>query len=156
MSATVEAPVDLVESVAHLRLPPQEDRRLQELIDANTNGSLTAAEREQLTSLVEWSESLSLVVAGNGQVQQESIMVALSSEVEEVVEQIRLWPAETRIVLARRVLETLDTGSTISNAGFKGPPAEQVLGLWNPSGTAPTDEECDRILADELRRKHAS
>ena len=156
MSATVEAPVDLVESVVHLRLPPQEDRRLQELMDANTNGSLTAAEREQLTSLVEWSESLSLVVAGNGQVRQECIMVALSPEVEEVVEQIKLWPAETRIALARRVLETLDTGSTISNAGFKGPPAEQVLGLWNPSGTAPTDEECDRILADELRRKHAS
>ena len=63
MSATVEAPVDLVESVAHLRLPPQEDRRLQELMDANTNGSLTAAEREQLTSLVEWSESLSLLRA---------------------------------------------------------------------------------------------
>ncbi len=77
-------------------------------------------------------------------------------EVEEVVEQIKLWPAETRIALARRVLETWDTGSTISNAGFKGPPVEQVLGLWNPSGTAPTDEECDRILADELRRKHAS
>ena len=63
MSATVEAPVDLVESVAHLRLPPQEDRRLQELMDANTNGSLTAVEREQLTSLVEWSESLSLLRA---------------------------------------------------------------------------------------------
>ena len=77
-------------------------------------------------------------------------------EVEEVVEQIKLWPAETRIALARRVLEILDTGSTISNAGFKGPPAEQVLGLWNPSGTAPSDEECDRILADELRRKHTS
>lgn len=44
-------------------MPPQEDRRLQELMDANTNGSLTAAEREQLTSLVEWGESLSLLRA---------------------------------------------------------------------------------------------
>ncbi len=63
MSATVEAPVDLVESVAHLRLPSKEDARLQELMDANTNGTLTAAEREQLESLVEWSESLSLLRA---------------------------------------------------------------------------------------------
>lgn len=63
MSATVEAPVDLVESVAHLRLPPKEDDRLQELMDANTNGTLTATEREQLESLVEWSESLSLLRA---------------------------------------------------------------------------------------------
>ena len=59
MSATVATPVDLVESVAHLRLSRQEDRRLQELMDANTNGSLTAAGREQLTSLVDWSASLS-------------------------------------------------------------------------------------------------
>ncbi len=83
-------------------------------------------------------------------------MVALSFEVEEVVEQIRSWPPETRIALARRVLETLDGGSSTAPAGFKGPPAQQVLGLWNPAGTAPTDDECDHILADELRRKHAS
>ena len=63
MSATVEAPVDLVESVPNLRLPPKEDDRLQELMDANTNGALTAAEHEQLESLVEWSESLSLLRA---------------------------------------------------------------------------------------------
>lgn len=83
-------------------------------------------------------------------------MVALTNEVEEVVEQVRLWPVETRIALARRVLETLDSDSSNSTAGFKGPPAQQVLGLWNPSGTAPSDEECDNILAEELRRKHAS
>lgn len=83
-------------------------------------------------------------------------MVALSSEVDEVVEQIKLWPAETRIALARRVLEMLDGGSSTSPAGFKGPPAQRVLGLWNPGGTAPNDDECDHILADELRRKHAS
>ena len=93
---------------------------------------------------------------GKGQLPGESIMVALSSEVEAVVEQIRSWPAETRIALARRVLETLDGGSSAPTTGFKGPPAQQVLGVWNPSGTAPTDDECDQILADEVWRKHAS
>ena len=83
-------------------------------------------------------------------------MVTLSSEVEEVVDQIKSWPAQTRIALARRVLETLDADSGHSPAKLKGPPAQQVLGLWNPSGTALTDEECDAILAEELRRKHAS
>ena len=63
MSATIEAPVDLVESVAHLRLPPIEDARLQELMDANNNGTLTVVELEQLASLVEWSESLSFLRA---------------------------------------------------------------------------------------------
>jgi hypothetical protein len=48
-------------------------------------------------------------------------------------------------------------GSHASPAGCKGPSAQQVLGLWNPSGgAAPTDDQCDDILADELRRKHAS
>ena len=42
MSATVEASVDLVASVEHWRLPPKEDDQLQELMDANTNGTLTA------------------------------------------------------------------------------------------------------------------
>ncbi len=32
-------------------------------MDANTNGTLTAMEREQLEAMVEWSESLSLLRA---------------------------------------------------------------------------------------------
>lgn len=63
MSATIEAPVGLMEAVAHLRLPPHADRQLQHLMDANNNGMLTASEREELASLVEWSESLSLLRA---------------------------------------------------------------------------------------------
>ena len=63
MSAMIEAPVDLMEAVSHLRLPAHADRQLQDLMDANTNGALTASEREQLQSLVEWSESLSLLRA---------------------------------------------------------------------------------------------
>ena len=59
----INAPVDLMQAVAHLRLPPHTDRQLQELMNRNTNGTLTAEEREQLKSLVEWSESLSLLRA---------------------------------------------------------------------------------------------
>jgi hypothetical protein len=46
MSAVIEAPVEMVEAVADLRLPPKADRRLQELMDRNTNGALTPEERE--------------------------------------------------------------------------------------------------------------
>ena len=46
MAAIVEAPRELVEAVAALRLPPKADRRLQELMDRNTNGCLSTAERE--------------------------------------------------------------------------------------------------------------
>jgi hypothetical protein len=61
MSAVIEAPMEMVEAVADLRLPPKADRRLQDLMDRNTNGALTPEEREQLEALVELSESIALV-----------------------------------------------------------------------------------------------
>ncbi len=63
MSAVVEAPVEMVEAVAALRLPPRGDRRLQILMDLNTNGRLTAEQREELEDLVELSETISLLRA---------------------------------------------------------------------------------------------
>jgi hypothetical protein len=61
--AVIPAPVDWVESVSELRLPAKVDRRLQELMDRNTEGQLTEAERADLESLVELSETLALVRA---------------------------------------------------------------------------------------------
>ena len=59
----VSAPLDWVESVSELRLPEKTDRRLRELMDRNNEGRLSAGEREELESLVEVSERLSLVRA---------------------------------------------------------------------------------------------
>lgn len=59
----ISAPVDWVESVSELRLPAKTDRRMQELMDRNTEGQLTEQERADLESLVELSETLSLVRA---------------------------------------------------------------------------------------------
>ena len=63
MSAVIEAPVDLMEEVAALRLPAKAERHLQALMDRNNNGLLTLEEKSDLEALVEWSESLSLVRA---------------------------------------------------------------------------------------------
>ena len=60
MSITIDAPLEWVESVGSLRLPPKADQRLQELMDRNTDGLLTDSERADLESWVELSESLSL------------------------------------------------------------------------------------------------
>ncbi len=62
--SVVSAPVDWVESVIELKLPEMADRRLQELMDLNTEGRLSPAELRELESLVEDSERLSLVRAG--------------------------------------------------------------------------------------------
>ena len=63
MSTTIDAPLEWVESVGSLRLPPRTDQRLQELMDRNNEGLLTDTERAVLESLVELSERLSLVRA---------------------------------------------------------------------------------------------
>lgn len=62
MSA-IPAPSEWVESVSRLKLPPPADRRLQDLMDRNNEGQLTAVERVEMESLVEMSETLSLVRA---------------------------------------------------------------------------------------------
>ncbi len=67
MSIMIDAPIELMEEVAHLRLPSLADRQLQSLMDANTNGLLTESEKQQLEELVEWSESVSLLRARAGQ-----------------------------------------------------------------------------------------
>lgn len=63
MVAVVETPLELVESVAAMRFPPKTDARLQSLMDRNTNGQLTPDERVELESLVELSESISIIRA---------------------------------------------------------------------------------------------
>src|SRR5438477_12744363 len=63
MSVVVQAPLEMVEAVASLRLPPRTDRRLQDLMDRNNEGSLTETEREDLEALVELSETISLIRA---------------------------------------------------------------------------------------------
>ena len=63
MSTTIDAPLEWVETVSSLRLPPKADQRLRELMDRNNEGLLTKTERADLESLVELSERLSLVRA---------------------------------------------------------------------------------------------
>jgi hypothetical protein len=63
MSSVISAPIDWIESVSSLKLPARADGRLQELMDRNTEGQVNQAERAELETLVELSESLSLVRA---------------------------------------------------------------------------------------------
>ncbi len=57
----IEAPVELVASVADLRFPSKIDAHLQALMDRNTEGQLAESEREELAALVELSETISLL-----------------------------------------------------------------------------------------------
>ena len=63
MTAVISAPLQMVEAVAALRFPAVSDRRLQILMDRNNSGALSAEERDELESLAELSETISLVRA---------------------------------------------------------------------------------------------
>jgi hypothetical protein len=63
MSAVIEAPQSLIETVAEMRFPDRADARLQSLMDRNTNGQLTPGEREELEALAEWSETIAIIRA---------------------------------------------------------------------------------------------
>jgi hypothetical protein len=63
MPAVVEAPLEMVEAVAELRLPAKTDRWLQTLMDRNTEGALSPDQRDELEALVELSEAIALVRA---------------------------------------------------------------------------------------------
>jgi hypothetical protein len=63
MPAVISAPLEMIETVAELRLPPKVDRRLQQLMDRNNEGALSPIEREDLEVFVELSETISLVRA---------------------------------------------------------------------------------------------
>ena len=63
VSNTIDAPLEWVETVGDLRLPPKANQRLQQLMDRNNEGLLTESEHLDLETLVEVSERLSLVRA---------------------------------------------------------------------------------------------
>jgi hypothetical protein len=60
MSAVIEVPRTLVEAV---QFPAKTDALLQSLMHRNTNGLLTAAEREELEARAELSETIALIRA---------------------------------------------------------------------------------------------
>ncbi len=63
MGDEIMIPREMMEELVTLRFPPKADKRLQDLMDRNNDGQLTQDERDELESLVEMSESISLMRA---------------------------------------------------------------------------------------------
>jgi hypothetical protein len=74
------------------------------------------------------------------------------AEYHDVFETVRQWPPEARRDLLRDVLKTFHNERSRPTRGFS---ADQVIRLLRSDQPAPTDEECDRILEEELMKKYA-
>ncbi len=81
-------------------------------------------------------------------------MVAPNVEMEELLRRVAAWPIPIQLSFARRVLETLEHGRNVERQ-IRGAPVEDVLGLLATGGPVPDDEECRRILEEELLKKYA-
>ena len=75
-----------------------------------------------------------------------------SPDISDVLERVRAWTPGMRVVLARKVLETLESAS------ISEPPRNMVLddvvGLLRTDAVPPDDEECDRIIERERAGKY--
>ena len=80
--------------------------------------------------------------------------VTETDEVGEVLSRVSTWPAEKRLALTQKILQTLTR-----DLGSKSPPQKtlkDLLGLLKTEGPPPSDEECEKLLEEELLRKHGS
>ncbi len=63
MTATIPAPETWIRSIGELRLPPETDKHLQDLMDRNNDGLLHPSQKQELAALAAWSEEISLLRA---------------------------------------------------------------------------------------------
>jgi len=75
-----------------------------------------------------------------------------SPDISDVLERVRTWTPGMRIVLARKLLETLE--SAVLSEPPRTMPLDDVAGLLQTDVPPPDDEECDRIVEQERARKH--
>ncbi len=74
------------------------------------------------------------------------------AEYQTIFETIRHRPPAARRDLLRDVRKTLDDERPSHRR--RGYSADEVIRMLRPGRPAPTDEECERILEEELLRKY--
>jgi len=77
--------------------------------------------------------------------------VIARTEFAEIMSQVASWPVEDRVVLARKILESVGETPRRRPGGHT---ADEVIRLLNISEPTPNDQECRQILEEELLRKY--
>jgi hypothetical protein len=74
------------------------------------------------------------------------------ADVGEILDRISDWPAADRLRLAQEILGGVSRD--LRSRPARGTSLKDLLGLLDLGAPPPSDEECQRILEDELLRKH--
>lgn len=76
-----------------------------------------------------------------------------TDQMAEILEQVKMWPVPSRIILARQILESVEGQSAAEPPPKKGS-LRDLVGLLKADGPPPTDEECRAVLEGERIKKH--
>jgi hypothetical protein len=86
-----------------------------------------------------------------------------TNEIGEVLDRVKTWSPPSRIALARRILETLESSAAGESQHSRqveeptrGVPVETVLGMLRTDREPPSDEECRRIVEEERWKKYGA
>ncbi len=75
-----------------------------------------------------------------------------STKIDGILAELRAWPSSDRLRLARKILEMLEA-ATLEPAPHPRSIMD-LVGVLKTDAPAPTDEECQAILEEELIKKH--
>jgi len=73
-------------------------------------------------------------------------------EISEVLSRVRSWTPEMRIVLARKVLETLESPAIAEPRRTMA--LDEVIGVLRTDAPPPDNRQCDEIIREERERKY--
>ena len=85
-----------------------------------------------------------------------------SQSLSEVLDTVKHWPPETRVSLARMILETVESppmlGQTPEESGplRRGKPVELLIGLGAGSGPPPSDDLVRQWIEEHRMEKYGS
>ncbi len=77
-------------------------------------------------------------------------------ELMAVWEQVRRWPAQLQVSLARRLLDAADTAEPTFGGPTRGKPVSELIGLGAGSGNPPSDETVRQWLEEHRAEKYGS
>ena len=141
MNSVIAAPVDWIESVGDLKLPAKADHRLQELMDRNTEGLLSQAERAE-----RFAETMRLIHEKTGcewklfgvekdRAVADTILAAAAIPVTDLIGKTTLAQLMDELRTCDLLL-TNDTG-TMHLAAHLGVPTVALFGSTEPALTGP-------------------
>jgi hypothetical protein len=79
--------------------------------------------------------------------------VGLPDKMTSIWQEVRQWPPEKRLVLATRILQSLQPGDSFSLTNERKEALRRLIGIWR-TDKPPSDEAVEQIVEEERMKKY--